>query len=122
MPILWNSRGERLGTNIICLRCSVNQTSRSDDPQILQYATPSFTRRHPFLAALVAIVGICLGLFGLLLLFEAALAATFYFAEGNSRDFAGDLSEVALVLLLGLIRLYVSNRLFRAAHSIFAGR
>lgn len=74
------------------------------------------------MGTIVGLLGVCAGLFGALMLFYGIPGIVYVFTRSNSRDFAGDLFELVMFLLIGVVSLYVSFRWCRAVRGIFAGR
>jgi hypothetical protein len=100
----------------------MSQDNRAPQPTALDYAKPTRRRGNPVLGVTVGTLGVCAGLFGTLMLFQAILGAVYVFTRSNSRDLAGDFFALMLFLLIGIVCLYVAIRWCRAACGIVAGR
>jgi hypothetical protein len=100
----------------------MGESDQSQDPPLLANATPSVHRSRPVLGTIVAILGVCAGLFGSLMLFVGIPGIFVTFMRDNSRDFPGDLLECIMFLLIGFFCLYISIRWCRTVCGIFAGK
>ena len=99
----------------------------SEDPQTsqsttLDYGAPAGRRGNPVLGVVVGVLGVCAGLFGGLMLFYGIPGIVYVFTRSNSRDFGGDLFEVVMFVLIGIVSLYVAVRWCRSVRGIIAGR
>jgi hypothetical protein len=100
----------------------VNEHDPPPRPAALDYAGPSTLRGRPVLGVIVAILGVCVGSFGALTLSYGVVGIVYVFTRSNRRDFAGDLFETVMFLLIGIVCLYVAFRWCRAARAIVVGR
>ena len=108
--------------SVIFLGARVNENNPRSKPPALDYAAPSTRRGNPILGIVVGILGVCAGLFGAVMLFYAIPGVVYVFTRSNRGDFAGDLFEVVMFLVIGAFCLYVAIRWCRAVRGIIAGK
>lgn len=85
---------------------------------MLDYGRPPTGRGNAVLGIVVGLLGLCALAFGMLMLFIGVPGIFEVFSSSNSQDFPGDLFEVVMFLLIGIVCVYVAIRWFRAANRL----
>ena len=88
----------------------------------MNYATPPTHRGRPVVGSFVALLAICASLFGLLMLSVGIPGLVEVCFHSEKADFAHDLFEVSMFLLIGVFCICVAIRWFRAFPGIIAGK
>jgi hypothetical protein len=83
---------------------------------------PPVRRAQPFLGAIVAVLAVADGLFGALMLLCGIPGIPYVMFHANSADFAGDVFQLTMFLLIGFFCLYIAVRWLREAARLLSGK